>query len=232
MSNLPFLSKLLKRVILEQLTAHISIHSLLPVHQSAFRPHHSTETALLRITTDLLNASDSGLVSALVLLDLSAAFDTIDHQLLIERLNSTFGIRDTALSWFISYLQDRSQSVITESLSSRPSPVCCGVPQGSVLGPVLFILYTQPLSCVIERHNLKYHSYADDTQLYNSAKPEDFDELLESISICFSDIKHWMNANKLKLNSGKTEALVIGTRQKVTSITSTDLQLADAVVYF
>ena len=128
MSNLPFLSKLLERVILEQLTAHISIHSLLPVHQSAFRPHHSTETALLRITTDLLNASDSGLVSALVLLDLSAAFDTIDHHLLIDRLNSTFGIRDTTLSWFIGYLQNRSQSVITESLSSRPSPVCFGVP--------------------------------------------------------------------------------------------------------
>ena len=132
---------------------------------------------------------------------MSAAFDTIDHHLLIDRLNLTFGIRDTALSWFISYLQNRTQSVITESLSSRPSPVCFGVPQGSVLGPVLFILYTQPLSRVIERHNLKYHSFADDTQLYNSAKPEDFDDLLESISICFSDIKHWMTANRLKLNS-------------------------------
>ena len=90
-----------------------------------------------------------------------------------------------------------------------------------MLGPLLFILYTQPLSRFIERHNLKYHSFADDTQLYNSAKPENFDELLESISIFFSDIEHWMTANRLKLNSGKTEALVINTRRKVTSIKST-----------
>ena len=231
-SNLPFLSKLLERVVLEQLNEHLSLHSLMPAYQSAYRHHHSTETALLRITTDLLNASDRGLVSALVLLDLSAAFDTIDHHLLIDRLSSTFGIQDIALSWFRSYLHDRSQTVTTESLSSRPVPVRYGVPQGSVLGPVLFTLYTQPLALVIERHNLKYHSFADDTQLYNSAKPDDFDELLASISICFLDIKNWMTENKLKLNSEKTEALVVGTRQKLASLTATDLQLADATVPF
>ena len=231
-SNLPFLSKILERVVLEQLNAHLSLHSLMPAYQSAYRHHHSTETALLRITTDLLNATDRGLVSALVLLDLSAAFDTIDHHLLIDRLSSTFGIHDIALSWFRSYLQDRSQTVTTGSLSSRPVPVRYGVPQGSVLGPVLFTLYTQPLALVIERHNLKYHFYADDTQLYNSAKPEDFDELLASISICLFDINNWMTENKLKLNSVKTEALVLGTKQKLASLTATDLRLADASIPF
>ncbi|XP_070180609.1 ral GTPase-activating protein subunit alpha-1-like isoform X3 [Littorina saxatilis] len=141
-SNLPFLSKLLERIILEQLSSHLSRNSLMPVYQSAYRPHHSTETALLRITTDLLNATDSGLVSALVLLDLSAAFNTIDHQLLVDRLSSTFGIHDTALSWFRNYLQNCSQTVTTDSFSSQPVPVRFGIPQGSVLGPVLFTLVT------------------------------------------------------------------------------------------
>ena len=210
----------------------VSLHSLMPTYQSAYRHHHSTETALLCITTDLLNATDRGLVSALVLLDLSAAFDTIDHHLLIDRLSTTFGIHDSALSWFRSYLQNRSQAVTIESVSSQPVPVRYGVPQGSVLGPVLFTLYTQPLALVIERHNLKYHFYADDTQLYNSARPEDFDELLASISICFLDIKNWMTVNRLKLNSEKTDALVVGTRQKLASLIATDLQLADATVPF
>jgi hypothetical protein len=231
-SNLPFLSKLLERIVLEQLSAHLSLNSLMPVYQSAYRPHHSTETALLRITTDLLKATDDGLVSALVLLDLSAAFDTIDHQLLVDRLSSTFGIHDTALSWFQNYLQDRSQTVTTDSLSSQPVHVRFGVPQGSVLGPVLFTLYTQPLSSVIERHGLNYNSFADDTQLQNSAKPEDVDQLLASISTCFIDIKNWMTENKLKLNSDKTEALLVGTRQKIASLTATDLQLDDATVPF
>ena len=123
-----------------------------------------------------------------MLLDLSAVFDTIDHHLLIDHLSSTFGIRDIDFSWFISYLQNRCQIVIAESLSSRPSPVCFGVSHGSVLRPVLFILYTQSLSRVIERNNLKYHSFADSTQLYISAKPEDFNELLKSISTGFSEI--------------------------------------------
>ena len=231
-SNLPYLSKLLERIILEQLNVHLSLNSLMPVFQSAYRPNHSTETALLRITTDLLNAADRGLVSALVLLDLSAAFDTIDHHLLIDRLSFTFGIHDIALSWFKSYLDGRSQTVTTESLSSQPVTVRYGVPQGSVLGPVLFTLYTQPLSFVIERHNLNFHFFADDTQLLNSAKPEDIDELLASISCCFLDIKNWMTENKLKLNSDKTEALLVGTRQKLASLSVTDLQLGDATVPF
>ena len=130
------------------------------------------ETALLRITSDLLNAMDNGDVSALVLLDLSAAFDTIDHLILVERLRDSFGIHNSALSWFQSYLRDRTQTVVIDSHRSEPISLLFGVPQGSVLGPVLFTLYTQPLPLVIERHNLFYHSFADDTELYNSTKPE------------------------------------------------------------
>ena len=229
-SNLPFLSKLLERIVLEQLNAHLLAHSLRPTYQSAYRPHHSTETALLRITSDLLNATDNGQVSALILLDLSAAFDTLDHRILLDRLQYTFGIHDSALSWFESYLQKWFQSVVINQLSSEPTLLSCGVPQGSVLGPVLFTLYTQPLTLVIERHNLDYHSFADDTQLYNSSTPDDIDNMLFLISECVSDLKNWMTENKLKLNSDKTEALLVGTRQKLSSIQTTSLQLSDAIV--
>ena len=139
--------------------------------QSDYRLSHSTETALLKVANDLLTAVDAGNVSALNFLDLSAAFDTDDHDILIHCLEHTFGFQGTALAWFRSYLSDRIQTVsIAERLSS-PAIVHLSVPQGSVLGPILFILYTQPLSCVIGRHPVSHQLYADDTQLYSSNSP-------------------------------------------------------------
>ena len=146
--NLPLLSKVLERIVLKQFLQHLESHSLLEPFQSAYRKCHSTETALLRVVNDLLQASDSGHVSILSLLDLSAAFDTIDHDILIRRLHSTFGCSGTVLGWFTSYLSFRSQSVLVGH-ASTPSALKCGVPQGSVLGPLLFTLYTQSLSAVI-----------------------------------------------------------------------------------
>ena len=140
-SNLPFFSKILEKVVLSQIDAHLVGNSLKEVYQSAYKAKHSTETALLKVKTDLLNATDDGNVSVLALLDLSAAFDTLDHSILLERLNVTFGIRGTVLKWLESYLYQRSQSVIVGQELSPPSTLRFGVPQGSVLGPVLFSLY-------------------------------------------------------------------------------------------
>merc|ERR1712243_226489 len=160
-----FLSKLLEKVVLNQLNAHLSANNLLNPFQSAYRQFHSTETTLLHILNDLLLATDSGKVSLLTLLDLSSAFDTIDHTILLKRLHHTFGISDVALSWFTSYLSDRKQTVLINNIHSKPTLLTCGVPQGSVLGPVLFTLYTSSLSSIIKSHSIKHHSYADDTQL-------------------------------------------------------------------
>ena len=110
-SNLPFLSKLLEKIVLSQLLSHLELNKLWPTFQSAYRPKHSTETALLRVFNDLLMAGDSDQVSVLALLDLSAAFDTIDHSLLLSRLRRVFNVQDTALLFFESYLSDRSQVV-------------------------------------------------------------------------------------------------------------------------
>ena len=147
-SNLPFLSKVLERIVLKQFLQHLESHSLLEPFQSAYRKCHSTETALLRVVNDLLQAPDSGHLSILSPLDLSAAFDTIDHDILIRRLHTTFGCSGTVLDWFTSYLSFRTQSVFVGH-TSTPSALKCGVPQGSVLGPLLFTLYTESLSTVI-----------------------------------------------------------------------------------
>ena len=108
--------------------------------RSAYHPHHSTETALLKVTNDLLSAMDDGKISVLVLLDLSATFDTTDDEILLHRFHNVFGFGDTVLSWFQSYLENRTQTVVVHRKHSTPSSLCYGVPQGSVLGPILFII--------------------------------------------------------------------------------------------
>ena len=135
------------------------------VFQSAYRPHHSTERALLRVFNDLLTASDSDQISALTLLDLSAAFDTIDHDILLNRMEHSFGIRDKALMFSESYLKQREQVASVFGCESDPPLLFYGVPQGSVLGSILFILYTQPLSDVIVHHSVPHHMFDDDIEM-------------------------------------------------------------------
>ena len=215
-SNLPFLSKILEKLVLHQLILHLDSNQLLSPHQSAYRHGHSTETVVLRILNDILTALDNNKISVLLLLDLSAAFDTIDHDLLLSRLKHTFGIQGNALNWFRSYLSERFQFVAANYYKSEPSELTFGVPQGSVLGPVLFIIYTSPLSELIHSHSVSHEMFADDTQLLNSASADEYLSLTSSLQACFSDIESWMSQNKLKLNSNKTEAIRFSKKSKTT----------------
>ena len=163
LSNLLVLSKTLERLVTHQLVEHLNLWSLLPDAQSAYRANHSTETAVLRLLSDILDSLDKGDFAILTLLDLSAAFDTVDHATLLRRLKTTYGITNTALVWFTSYLHERKLSVRYRGSSSTPTSLLCGVPQGSVLGPILFLLYTADLLRLIDGMELHSQLYADDT---------------------------------------------------------------------
>lgn len=208
-SKLPFVSKVLEKVIANQLNFFLKDHNILDKFQSGFRKNHSTESALLRVSNDIMMTSDSGECTVLVLLDLSAAFDTVDHHIMLDRLREWVGISGTALQWFASYLSERSFSVAVGPFRSDSAPLSCGLPQGSVLAPILFALYMLPLGLIISNFKgVSYHCYADDIQLYFSFKSNN----IEKISIlqeCLSAIEEWMSSSFLQLNAAKTEVLII-----------------------
>ncbi len=205
-SLLPFIAKTLERVVFNQVSLFLSQNNKLDAKQSGFRSGHSTETALLSVTEALRIAKADSKSSVLILLDLSAAFDTVNHQILLSTLSS-LDITGIPLCWFESYLTGRSFRVAWGGEVSKANQLVTGVPQGSVLGPLLFSTYTTSLAPIIQAHGFSYHFYADDTQLYLSFRPDD-PTVAARISGCLADISAWMKEHHLQLNLAKTELLV------------------------
>jgi hypothetical protein len=228
-SHLSFLSKLTERIVKVRLVDHLSTNNLINSFQSAYIKHHSTETTLLSVHDHIIKAISHQQITCLTLLDLSAAFDTIDHSILLERLSSWFGISSTALSWVKSYLVNRSFHVSIDNSKSSIFQLLYGVPQGSVLGPLLFILYTTPLSTIISNSSANHHLYADDTQLFLSFSALDFSRNITHLETTISDVSNWMSANFLSLNPSKTEFLIIGLPQQLSKLNSPSLHLPDNI---
>ena len=169
----------------------------------------SSSTALVKVHNDILRAIDDNGSVLLLLLDLSAAFDTVDHSTLLLRLRTRFGVKGSALAWFESYLSSRKYYVQVEGFKSFLRSL------GSVLGPLLHVSYTSPVADIIKSHDLQYHFYADDTQIYINFKTDSADDacLAKSrVDLCVEEIDRWMISNKLKLNDDKTELIVFNSK--------------------
>ena len=193
---------------------YLNQNDLVPAYQSAYMKNHSCETALCKVVNDIQKMLHNRKVVALVQLDLSAAFDTVDHAILIQLLERKFGIKGSALNFFKSYLAGRSFSVKIKYVQGRRFLLIYGVPQGSILGPLLFILYISDIPLIAAKHGVSIHSYADDGQLYLGFEPsKNYTESMNKIKACIDDIETWMNANFLKLNVGKTEVIFIARPQ-------------------
>ena len=165
-SNLPFLSKVLERIVNRQIVGYLSDFHRFPDVQSPYRRGHSTETAVLKVFSDIIDGIADGKIVFLSLLDLTAAFDTVDHDILLKRLEITYCLSGTILDWLRTYVKGRTQAVHMCGGMSFIRRVTCGVPQGSVLGPLLFTLYTTDIEVIVSSFGLTHLTYADDNQIY------------------------------------------------------------------
>jgi len=226
--NTSFLSKILESAALSQILSHLGKFQSFPKVQSAYREFHSVETAMTKIYNDLIIRKCEGKCSLLVLLDLSAAFDTIDHGMLLNDLE-ILGIGGKVLQWFSSYLENRSFCVKIGNEFSNRGVMKTGIPQGSVLGPVLFIVYTIELYYLLESLEVICHFYADDTQFYFTV--ENMSEGIEKFEDVYMAIESWMKSRKLKLNSGKTEIMLVGSSARLAIFSDFhEIKIGDSVV--
>ena len=186
----------------------------------------------MKIHNDIMSCMNKGEIVMLVLLDLSAAFDTIDHGIL-RRLENVYGIKDTALNWFRSYMSDRTQSVIINNTESERKLLNYGVPQGSKLGPILFNSYIAPVSKIAEANGIIDEKYADDHQLILSFKPKeskDQQAASKKMEKCIEDIRNFLQNNKLSNNGEKTEFLLIGSPLLLKQVQITSIDIDDTTI--
>ena len=232
-SHLTFLGKLIEKAACKQLVHHIESNNLFDSLQSAYRSRHSTESALVKVKNDIMFAVDSNKVVLMVLLDLSAAFDTIDHQIFISRLFKRTGVRSTVLSWFQSYLSGWSSQVDIAGKLSNPTTLEFGLPQGSIVGPIGYSIYTLPVGEIACHYDINYHLYADDIQLYVSFDPMTqgaLNNALSKLQTCISNIRKWMVANKLKLNDSKTEFFVAASAHNLRNLPNVQLNVGSTLI--
>ena len=214
-SNLCTLAKILEKAVYKRLNTHFTEHCLLDENQSAYRKCYSTETVLVRIQNDILKELDKGHIMALVMIDVSAAFDTVKHGKLIECLSKFYGISGKALEWMKSYLSNRRQAVVIDNEQSEYVLMEYGFPQGAILAGLLYNAFSAPLSKVVKRHSPTHKGYADDNQSYIAFKIQNSEASMKKLQDCLIDMMKWMVINGLKVNGKKTKLIVFTPNRNV-----------------
>ena len=209
----------MERAIQSQLIAFLNKHNLLSINQSGFRKKHSTETAAVYFVDHILEQMDRQMMTGSIFIDLRKAFDLVDHQCLLHKLEH-YGIRDKSLKWFENYLTTRLQSVRHNQDISSNLAIGHGVPQGSILGPILFVIYINDLPQCLTKSAIGM--YADDTVIYFSATSPDL--IKQVLQNDLNYVEQWFQENKLVLNQSKTKWMLFGTRQKLEHSSDIEIQ--------
>lgn len=210
-SILPSLSKPLEKHVHKHLLQYLDQHELLHQQQSGFRPKHSCQTALTHFIDKLLTSINEKQLNGVVFLDFKKAFDLVNHEILLKKL-SIYQIDSNTVAFFNSYLKDRTQSVIVNGISSPQGLVKTGIPQGSVLGPLLFNIYINDLPLCITPPEVSCDMFADDSSLVTSGT--DLQRINDKLQLSLTEVSHWCSNNRMLLNPEKTKCMIITTRQK------------------
>ena len=205
-SLLPCFSKILERLVFNKCVQYIDIHEILNDKQFGFRPNHSTYTAIIQLVDKITSAVERNETTIGIFLDLSKAFDTIDHDILLYKLEH-YGFRGIVLEWFKNYLSNRKQYVSYNSCDSELKDIVCGVPQGSILGPLLFILYVNDITNTSDV--LEFILFADDTTILYSHP--NIENQINRINEELKEVSNWFKANKLSVNASKTNYMILRT---------------------
>ena len=231
-SNLAFISKIVESVVTKELTNYLEENNLLPSNFSAYRKLHSTETALLKVMADALSKADSQYVTMLLMLDMSAAFDTVECDILSDILEHRMGITGSVKQWLVNYMKDRKIRVKAGGSVSDLYDLPCGVPQGSTLGPVLFSIYMSSLFDQLDAHPVEKLGYADDTQLYCHSKSStsSINSAIIDMELSVNSARSWIMSHELKINDSKTELLLMGTRQQVSNTDVILVKVGDTLI--
>ena len=224
-SVLPVLSRIFEKLIYDQLYQYLDGSGFLTSDQSGFRPLHSTATCLLKCTDDWYSGMDKGHLTGLISIDLKKAFDTVDHKILCQKLEH-YGVTGRELSWFNSYLSNRKQYCRINGMDSNIKEIEVGVPQGSCLDPLLFLVYINDLPCIMV--NSKVSMYADDTSLYYSSS--DISQLNDALNEDLKKLDRWLKGNKLSLNVIKTRSMLITTKQRKKYLETSDQNFKPSIV--
>ena len=229
-SLLPTFSKILEKAANVQIVAYLLKYDLLDPYQSAYKKNHSTFTALLKITDDILDSIDDSNITLLIFLDFSKAFDTVNHRILIEKLK-ILGFQNDTCQWINSYLSNRYQQVVVGEEKSEWIHIQNGVPQGSILGPLLFTILVSDMRWHI--WDGSYHQYADDTDLLFETSIEEMDETIAKANNVLDKIQTYCNDNFLNLNAGKTKYMFIGSKpgiKKLETVKINDLKIDGTIL--